>query len=186
MPATGGPAEVLVPGSGPEADPNWSPDGSRIVYAPFPSDVPENLQAVFMIEVATRNAVKVRGSDGLWSPRWSPDGRYIAACTRNGAQLKVLDVETGQSKLLVPRVTHFPAWSRDGRYIYCTTPVGPEQEPTVVRVRVQDGDIHVVLKLGSADRAGNIGPWVGLTPDEQPMILRDLRTEDIYALQLAR
>jgi hypothetical protein len=55
-----------------------------------------------------------------------------------------------------------------------------------VRVRVEDGNIHIVMKLGSADRAGNIGPWVGLTRDEQPMILRDLRTEDIYALHLAR
>jgi hypothetical protein len=32
--------------------------------------------------------------------------------------------------------------------------------------------------------AGTIGPWTGLAPDDSPLALRDVGTQEIYALEL--
>lgn len=64
------------------------------------------------------------GPDEQWSePRWSPDGRHIAAIrwTRGGtSELAVIDT-TGRVEQSIVRervVNAAPSWSPDGRYIY--------------------------------------------------------------------
>ncbi len=186
LPSGSGAAEVLLPGPGPEADPNWSPDGSKVLYAPFPSEVSAERQAIFAVDISTRGVTKLPGSENLFSPRWSPDGHYIVALTTE-ARLKLLDVRTGRWSILFDQPSAFPNWSRDSRYVYFGTYRGEGEQPAVCRIRVLDGGPEVVALLRGIDRTGTLGdPWVGLTPEGAPMILRDLSSEDIYELRLTR
>jgi len=187
VPAGGGAVEVLLPGPGPEADPNWSPDGSKLLYAPLPFDVPAERRAIFVVDFATRGVTKLPGSEGLFSPRWSPDGRYIVALTAEAQGLKLLDVRTRRWSMLHDRNAGYPNWSRDGRYVYFMTFWGENQQPAVGRIRVPGSSPEVVAVARGIDLTGTQGdPWVGLTPDGAPMILRDLSSGDIYELRLTR
>ncbi len=187
VPANGGSAEVLLPGAGPEADPNWSPDGRKLAYAPFPFDVPAAEAAVYTVDIDTRQATRVPGSEELFSPRWSPDGRYIAAIPNGGTFpsppyiMKLLDLSSGRWRTLnLPAETSFPLWSRDGRYIHVGTIAGP------ARVRVSDGKLELIAPVRGIDMVGNMYFWTGLASDGAPMILRDLGNRDIYDLQLGQ
>ncbi len=181
VPAHGGSAEILLPGAGPEADPNWSPDGRKLVYAPFPFDVPAGQAAVHTVDMDTRLVTRVPGSEGLFSPRWSPDGRYIAAVPNGGNTMELFELSSRRWRTLVlPAEPSFPLWSRDGRYVHVGTPSG------AARIRVSDGSMEIIAPVRGIDLAGNMYFWTGLDAGGAPMILRDLGNRDIYELQLAR
>jgi TolB protein len=63
----------------PEADPGWSPDGSRIVFSAYGS-------AGWDLFVATADGkglvALVRAEQDEFSPAWSPDGSRIAFTSR--------------------------------------------------------------------------------------------------------
>jgi Tol biopolymer transport system component len=150
-------------------------------------EVQADKRAIFVVDLTTRRVTKLPGSEGLFSPRWSPDGRYIVAATAGVTALKLLDLRSGRWSMLHGRESFFPNWSRDGQYVYFGTCHGDASEPVVCRIRVPRGRPEVVAFLRGIDRTGSLGdPWVGLTPHGAPMILRDLTSEDIYELQLAR
>ena len=73
--ANGGTPQPLLPGEPDESDPNWSPDGTSLVFSAFSQDS----GIVNILDLRTHKVSPVPGSEGLYSPHWSPDGRYIAA-----------------------------------------------------------------------------------------------------------
>ena len=52
----------------------------------------------------------------------------------------------------------------------------------VLRVRISDHKVEQVFDLTNLSTIGNIGPWLGLAPDDSPLLLRDIGTQDVYAL----
>jgi hypothetical protein len=48
------------------------------------------------------------------------------------------------------------------------------------------GTPEVVALLKDFQPTGTFGLWFGLDPSDAPLLLRDLGTEDIYALNLER
>jgi Tol biopolymer transport system component len=78
VPAQGGNADELLPEKFNEMDPSWSPDGSRLVFGRASLSSGPEAQAIFMVDLKTRRVSTIPGSDGLFSDRWSPDGRYLA------------------------------------------------------------------------------------------------------------
>ena len=77
--AEGGIPQLLLPGERTgELDPNWSPDGTSLVFWSF-ADTERSQGTVNILDLRTHKVSVVPGSEGLFSPHWSPDGRYIAA-----------------------------------------------------------------------------------------------------------
>src|SRR4029077_1821766 len=77
--AAGGNAQELTSEQRNEADPSWSADGNLLSFGRevgFNSSEPANIR---MINLETNQDSQLPGSAGLFAPRWSPDGRYIAA-----------------------------------------------------------------------------------------------------------
>lgn len=104
-----------------DAGPQFSPDGSKIVFASARSG---NCCEIWVSRSDGSGATQVTHFDGplAGTPRWSPDGREIAFdCDAGGSgDIYVVAAEGGQPRrLTADRSTESaPSWSRDGRWIY--------------------------------------------------------------------
>jgi eukaryotic-like serine/threonine-protein kinase len=125
----------------------------------------------------------VAGSEGIYSPRWSPDGRFIAALPVDASALKIFDLKTQQwSELIQESKVAFPSWSRDSQSIYFNL-LNSNGNGGIFRIRVAGGAPERVADLKSL-RLGGWWGWVGLDSTDAPMVMRDVGGDDIYTLTL--
>ena len=115
----------------------------------------------------------------MFSPRWSPDGRFISASSFDQLSINLFDLATQKWTVLHKGIIAFPAWSGDSRFIYYLSYV---DDPGVFRVRVATGEVERVLSLMNVPYTGTLGSWMALDPTDAPLMLRDTGTNDIYAL----
>ncbi|MFY9937004.1 MAG: protein kinase [Silvibacterium sp.] len=173
----GGVPEQLIPNDpDPQSDPNWSPDGSRIVFA---GGVNTDSSVIRVLEVASHQISTLPESQGYFSPRWSPDGRYIAAMSAKTDGLFLFDLRTRKWSELTPSPAGFPNWSADGRYLYFW---GRVPNRAVLRVGILDRKVELVADLKDLPTTGYWSTSFTLTPDDAPLLLRNLGTQDVYAL----
>jgi hypothetical protein len=164
-----------------EADPMWSPGGDRILFCT--GDIYDReKQDLRILDMGTGKITIVPGSTGLWSTRWSPDGRYIAGLSWEKPVLRVFD--TVRQKWFIPNTNgdvDWPAFSRDNRFIYFLR-FGREQG--IFRVHAPDGTEERVVDLRGVHLTGAFESWMSLDPNDYPLVMRDTGTDDIYALTL--
>jgi hypothetical protein len=76
----------------------------------------------------------------------------------------------------------FINWSADGQSVYY---LRRGDEPAVLRVQIADGKVEQIASLKDVRQTGfRGGIWMGLAPDDSPLVLRDIGTQEIYALDL--
>ena len=178
----GTPRPVLPEDKKGQSDPSWSPDGHKIVFSTLETIGAFN-SVLRVLNLVSHQVTTLPGSEGMWSPRWSPNGRFIAGLhTGPTGGLKIFDFETQRwSVMQQTRETDFPTWSSDSQFIYF---MSPWDDPGVFRVRVSGGNAERVVDLKGFRYAGAFTLWMGLDPTDTPMLLRDVGTDDIYALTL--
>jgi serine/threonine protein kinase/Tol biopolymer transport system component len=182
----GNPQEVLPEDKKIEDDPNWSADGNSLEFAhEAPGDISPANFSIVSVDLRTHQVSTVPGSVGLFAPRLSPDGRFLAGLTADQRTLKVFQAGLGQwQELASGKYIEYPAWSRDGTYLYFGDQVDGRQK--LFRTRVSDRKTEAVLDLKGIPRATAYfgGNWFGLTPDGTPLIMRDVGNREIYSLDL--
>ena len=172
----GTPDEQIPDDPEPKLDPNWSPDGTKIIFGNWPADPKSTIQ---VLEVNTHQRSTVPGSTGLYSPRLSPDGRYIAAMSFDSRVLMLFDFQTQKWQELARVTMGFPIWSKNSDYVYF---LHEEDHPSVMRVHISDHKVETVADLKHFRQAGYWSVWLGMAPDDSPLLLRDTGTQEIYAL----
>jgi hypothetical protein len=50
------------------------------------------------------------------------------------------------------------------------------------RIRISDRRLEQLFSLKDTHQAPGWGEWVGLAPDDSPLLVRDTGTQDVYAL----
>ena len=171
-----------------ETDPDWSPDGNSLVFSGAPTffTLKSNVNAIHILDMGTRKVTTLPASEGLFSTRWSLNGRYIAAMPNSSQRLMVYDLTTRTwSDLGLDFFAAFPQWSRDGKAIYFEGyPKG--RAAAIFKVRLSDHQMEQVSSLAHVRQAWDllVGPWIGLAPDDSPMLVEDAGAEDIYVLDL--
>jgi Tol biopolymer transport system component len=183
--ADGGSPEQLLHEDRNAGDPSWSADGQSLVFGRVTDlmgkeNGPRNLQ---ILNLTTHQITSVPGSDGLFSPRWSPDGRYIAALSLDQRRLMLYEVATHTWSTLATTSVADPVWSSDSKSIYIHAFMADTQP--IYRVSVPDGHLDEVADL-SAFRAGDTADYffVGITPDNLPLVRARTSTGNLYSLNL--
>ena len=58
------------------------------------------------------------------------------------------------------------------------------EDAAFFRVRISDHKLERLFSLKALRRYwGPFGPWTGLTPDDTPLLVRDISSQEIYALE---
>jgi YD repeat-containing protein len=120
-----GAATSLISSTQGDNGPDYSPDGRKVVFA-------SNRSGGFGIWICDSDGANPaqlidRGPYLTGTPRWSPDGRWIAFDSRSNeagyegnADIYLISAEGGQPRRLTNDQAEdvAPSWSRDGKWIY--------------------------------------------------------------------
>lgn len=181
--AQGGPPEDVLPNGGGAVDFNWSPDGNSLLFGSGPDDPPVQIG---VLNLKSWELSVFRGSKGLFSPRRSPDGRYLAALTQDSRTLMLYDYRSQRWSQWItePGNISYPTWSRDSRFIYFDNFL--TDHPTCRRVKLGDSASEELFSLADLNRhTGTLsGTWGGQAPDGSRLYVQDLSVQEIYSLQL--
>jgi Tol biopolymer transport system component len=136
---------------------------------------------IAIVDLKTGNISLLPGATQLFSPRWSPDGKYIAALTSDSHKVVLFDFATRQWIDLVTMPIGYHTWSHDGQYLYFDSTF--KDDPAFFRVRISDHKLERVASLKGLRRYwGPLGEWSALAPDDSLLLARDTSSQEIYAL----
>jgi Tol biopolymer transport system component/imidazolonepropionase-like amidohydrolase len=125
IPIAGGDATQLTSGMPFDAQPRFSPDGTKLVFT-SDRDGGQNIW-VMSLDGSDTTQVTKGGSNRTESPEWAPDGKYIVAA--KGAfrgqglpKLSMYHIDGGSGVQLIKEPDNLktigPAFGPDGRYIW--------------------------------------------------------------------
>jgi Tol biopolymer transport system component len=184
VPESGGTPQLLFAEKLTQIDINWSADGSKIIYGRITQHNAEGLSIV-AYDLKTNELSTIPGSEGLFSPRVSPDGRYMAAITGDLTKLMLYDMNTKKWttwQTLDTGAVNYPVWSSDSKSIYFDDLVSGEGAYSRAKV----GETHseqVFLQKGIERYLGPFGPWSGRAPDGSVLFVQDVSTREVYELK---
>ena len=186
--ADGGGPMLLLSGDFQPADPSWAPDGKSFAYGGASTIGQRGVRTeIRTFDLETRQSMKIQGSEGMFSPRWSPDGRYLVALSEDMTRASVYDFSTGRwSPLPVPPTAPaygvgWPVWSHDSHSLY----IGCDVD--IYRISIPKGTLEHVASTAGMDILSPGMTWAGgfgLTPDDRLLVLRDRGSDELYALDV--
>jgi TolB protein len=127
-------ARQITDGAGYDYQPDWSPDGERVIYVSYQKDAME----LWLLDLDSGKTQPLTSSGAVnVEPRWSPDGKRIVFVSTsynkrfhifraevNGGKLDNVVRLTGETKSDLPRYYYSafdteisPVWTRDGKEI---------------------------------------------------------------------
>jgi Tol biopolymer transport system component len=125
------------------------------------------------VDLQTHQVSVLPGSQGLYSPRWSPDGRLLVAIGSDSKKLVLYDFKTQKWTDWLTQDTDlgFPSWSRDSKYLYFDSAFSNDQ--SYRRIKIGEAKSEEVVGLKDLRRyVGSVGEWAGLAPDGTPIFVR--------------
>ncbi len=181
----GGSPERLFGDARNAADPSWSADGRKLVYGREPDTMGKDSGAhtLAVFDLASRASETLPGSQGLFSPRWSPDGKWIAALTIDQKRVMLFDVANRTWAELAQTSAADPVWSGDSRALFVHAFMDDRQP--ILRLAVPGGQRETVASVADF-HAGEPANYFfgGLTPASAPLVQPRVGTGNLYRLDL--
>ena len=169
------------------ADPSWSADGRSLVFGGEPDLMGKESGSheLQVLDLGTHKLTTIPHSDGLFSPRWSPDGRWIAALTLDQNRVMLYETSSQTWTPLATTSAADPVWSRDSKSIFVHA-FQVDQQP-ILRITVPTGQTQSVADLSDLRTRESANCFFGgLTLDNQPLILPRVGTSNLYTFDLDR
>jgi dipeptidyl aminopeptidase/acylaminoacyl peptidase len=137
------------------ADPQISPDGGTVAFVQVTVNEKDNKYESSLYTVPAAGGAPVRVTNGTrdTTPRWSPDGRWIAFIRPNDKdtpQVHLLPMRGGEARALteLPRGAGGPVWSPDGNPIaFTSTTIADDfKKPDPAAKPERKSDVKVVTQ----------------------------------------
>ncbi len=184
--AAGGGTQRVLEENRDEADPDWSADSSTLVFGRVPDVMGGDNQpkAIYEVKLQTHKVTEVAGSLGLFSPRLSPDGRYIAAVRADQKALMLFDRSSQRWELLTRHGVGDPVWSHDSHSIFFQD--FTEAGKPIYRVEVTG--THALERVATLDnvRSADVLDYrlIGLAPTDMPLVTAQTSVVNLYSINL--
>jgi len=156
-----------------DLEPQYSPDGTRILFSSNRSGAPE----IWISDSNGQNEAALTSFAGplVGSPRWSPDGRFIAfdSAAPGVVSVYVMRAQGGKPRRLTDDTASAtrPSWSRDGRWIYFGSNRTGEWQ--IWKVQVTGGQYVQVTRTGGNEAFESLdGSYVYWAKRDDPGIWR--------------
>jgi dipeptidyl aminopeptidase/acylaminoacyl peptidase len=137
------------------ADPEISPDGSTVAYVQVTVNEKDNKyeHSLYTVPAAGGAAERVTSGTHDTSPRWSPDGQWIAFVrpdAKDVSQIFLLPLRGGEARALtdLPRGAAAPVWSPDGKVLAfsSTTTADDLKKPDPAAKPEKKSDVKVITR----------------------------------------
>ncbi len=161
--------------------PSWSSNGGSILFSA--SDETGAQPALYSLDLESKQVSQFPGTAGLYWGQISPDGRHVVALTDSTQKLILYDTVSHGTRILAP-LADYPIWSTDGKYAYFSTLYFRGHDAGIYRWQVSTNRVEKVMGSPDFRLGGSWGVWFGLTPSGEPLVVRDMNSTDLYALDL--
>jgi Tol biopolymer transport system component len=177
----GGKPQIVSQEARNQADPDWSPDGKTIVFGRSSEYMAEDstLKAIQMVDLTTKVLSTVPGSEGLFSPRWSPDGRYLVAMPLDQRKLMLFDIASKKWTEIANGSFNNPVWSKDSKFIYYQS---YDEGSPIRRMQVAGGRVEEIADFRDLQPGTTVGYW-GIASEDAPIVSFHFLTADIYSVE---
>jgi Tol biopolymer transport system component len=179
--------------------PDWSPDGSRIVFQAGQQGIgvrPETRTGALYVIPALGGAPTLLvppTSDGIAvSPAWSPDSSHVAYCTEDGVYIVPSSGGSPQRVVKATKSMHSPRWSPDGERIAYVVGGAYFVLGEDMLGNTETSAIHIVSVATGADQIVTTGEWLDVSPmwmpDGRGLLFVSSRNggRDVYRQRLSR
>ena len=168
--------------AGTQADPAWTADGKRLVFATGVLAGSNNPSHLAILDIESGQVSDMAGTDGLWSPKSSIDHkRLLALSTKPPTQSKLMifDDSAGQWREAADEYAEFPQWvPGNNSIIYQNT-------KEIRRFRLDTWKVETITVIERrADFTGNLGAWLGQDHQGNPLALRSRDVVQVYEIEV--
>jgi serine/threonine protein kinase/Tol biopolymer transport system component len=163
----------------------WSPDGRSLLFGGWgqasegAADEQRPEPQLHQVDLKTGRVSTVPGTQGMVSPHWSPDGRFIAGLAGSEAKVVLYAVATRKQTEVSGPHGVWPNWSGDGRSLFFQI-AAPERAWWRFDLAARKTDR--VTTLNKISVAGDA--WFGPGPNNTLVTTQNNGTDEIYALDL--
>lgn len=183
--AEGGTPERLTQDNRNLGDPSFSADGKYLAFGIVPELMGQSdaSNPLWIMEFSTHRVTTIPGTKGMYSPRWSPDGRYIATLTLEQKKLMLYDTKTMTWKALAAIAADHHCWSKDSKAIFFRASF-VDKRP-IYRVSVPDGQMAEIADLSNFHFGGiTTAAFSGITPNDEILMRAEISSGNLYTLDL--
>ena len=156
----------------------WSPDGNSVVTNVGGFSDP----TIQVTDLRTGERHTIPESVAKVGPWWPSLDMLVASdCSRGPGKcdFQTFDFNTQEWSHLVDGPFEFWASSPDGKYLYYTT---GKVDPKLMRVRFSDHNVEQITSLKNFRYA--LQGDLGVTPGGDPLLMRDIGTDEIYDISV--
>jgi Tol biopolymer transport system component len=135
------------------------------------------------LNLATKAIQTLPGSENLFSPRWSPDGRWIVALSLDQTRLVLYDVQQRTWRTLFTGGAADPVWSSDSKAIFFHASARPNSG--IMRIPL-NGPAQLIADPAKSGLPSDNYRFSGVTPAGVPIVEPGIGTGNLYSISYPR